>query len=120
MEAKPLDDIWYWFLTGEKRETFPKLFGILMDVEQFVYRWLPGRPRCLHCSVPLAGPGNFLLKPIGIKPSIMNPHICGFCEGGVLKDEGGAEIELTMLFADVRDSTPLAESTIDLHKNRLT
>jgi len=110
MEKKPYDDVWYWFLTGEKRETFPKFFGLAMDIERAIFNILPGRPRCIHCDMPLAGPGGLLLKPLGARVSTFNPHLCGWCESGVRKDEGGVEIELTMLFADVRDSTPLAES----------
>jgi len=110
MEKKPSDDVWYWFLTGEKRETFPILFGLVMDIEHAIFNVLPGRPRCIHCDMPLAGPGGLLLKPLGARVSTFNPHLCGWCEGGVRKDEGGVELELTMLFADVRDSTPLAES----------
>jgi adenylate cyclase len=39
----------------------------------------------------------------------MNPHLCNVCENFANKYQGGAEIELSMLFADVRGSTALAE-----------
>ncbi len=75
MEKRPYDDMWYWFLTGERRETFPKLFGMMMDIEQAIFNILPGRPRCMHCDMPLAGPGGLILKPLGarVRPLI---HIC--------------------------------------------
>lgn len=44
---------------------------------------------------------------IGRTPSSMNPSFCGLCLETA--PVGGAEIELTMLFADVRGSTTLAE-----------
>jgi adenylate cyclase len=39
-----------------------------------------------------------------------NPSICGFCFRQLEKAHGGAEIELSMLFADIRGSTGLAET----------
>src|SRR5262249_55990662 len=43
------------------------------------------------------------------KRSNKNPNVCNHCEQFALKNPGGAEIELSMLFADVRGSTSLAE-----------
>jgi adenylate cyclase len=40
----------------------------------------------------------------------MNPNICGVCERFAEKHPGGAEIPLSLLFADIRGSTALAES----------
>jgi len=40
----------------------------------------------------------------------MNPHLCNACESFAEDHQGGAEIELSLLFADVRGSTTLAES----------
>jgi adenylate cyclase len=42
-------------------------------------------------------------------PSTVNPHFCSVCENYARKHRGGAEVEFTMLFADIRGSTPLAE-----------
>ena len=42
-------------------------------------------------------------------PSNLNPQLCNVCEIFARQHQGGAEIELTMLFADVRGSTTLAE-----------
>jgi adenylate cyclase len=39
-----------------------------------------------------------------------NPSICGFCFKQLERGHGGAEIDLTLLFADIRGSTGLAES----------
>ena len=43
-------------------------------------------------------------------PWAKSPNICGFCFKQLEKSRGGAEIELSLLFADVRGSTGLAES----------
>ena len=47
---------------------------------------------------------------IGKGPSSLTPQLCNQCYGFTSQNLGGTEIELTMLFADVRGSTPLAAS----------
>jgi adenylate cyclase len=49
------------------------------------------------------------LRVRGLKPSEGNPNFCNNCEIFVRKHPGGAEVELTFLFADVRGSTAIAE-----------
>jgi len=46
---------------------------------------------------------------LGVHPSKMNPQLCNVCERFAEKHRGGAEIEASLLFADVRGSTGLAE-----------
>jgi adenylate cyclase len=43
-------------------------------------------------------------------PWAKNPSICGFCFKQLERGRGGAEILLTLLFADIRGSTGLGES----------
>jgi len=51
------------------------------------------------------------MRLIGKTPWERNPNVCGQCIRGLRKLEpGGAEVALTLLFADVRGSTALAES----------
>jgi adenylate cyclase len=72
---------------------------------------LPKDPRCKNCHAPFEGIGSQLVRLIyGKKPSKLNPRICNVCEEFAAKHQGGAEIELSLLFADVRGSTNLAES----------
>jgi len=47
---------------------------------------------------------------MGSEPSSFSPRLCITCEKSARTYGTGAEVELTMIFADVRDSTPLAES----------
>jgi adenylate cyclase len=54
-------------------------------------------------------PGSVLLKPFGFGPSRLNRRLCRACFRHIEKHPGGAEIELSFLFADVRGSTGLAE-----------
>jgi adenylate cyclase len=46
---------------------------------------------------------------MGKHPSNFNPNYCNICDEFARQNIGGVEIELTMLFADVRGSTTLAE-----------
>src|SRR4030067_3793207 len=45
----------------------------------------------------------------GRKPSTLNPRFCNVCEDFARKFPGGAQVEMSMLFADVRGSTALSE-----------
>jgi adenylate cyclase len=49
------------------------------------------------------------MKMLGKGPSRLTPQLCRQCQDFANQYLGGTEIELTMLFADVRGSTPLAE-----------
>lgn len=78
--------------------------------QRHLFRLLPGFPRCKNCYAPFKGPGSWVVRTLyGKRPSNMNPRMCNVCEEFARNFQGGAEIELTMLFADVRGSTALAE-----------
>lgn len=72
-----------------------------------LYGWLPSDPRCKLCAAPFKGWGGRLMRMIGRDQSKYNPRFCIPCEK--FEHPGGAEIPLSMLFADVRGSTTLAE-----------
>ncbi len=83
--------------------------------KEFRYRHmfglLPSNPRCRFCNAPFRGLGGRLMKVIFDKRrSNLNPVICDACEHFASEYQGGAEIELSLLFADVRGSTTLAEN----------
>jgi adenylate cyclase len=73
------------------------------------FKRIPSSPRCKTCASPFGGVGGPVMRLIGKSPWEKNPHFCKACYQGLQKNFGGAEIELTMLFADVRGSTGLAE-----------
>lgn len=76
-----------------------------------ILRLLPGSPRCKNCYAPFGGVGGVIVKLIFKKqPSSLNPRLCNVCERLARQHQGGAEVELSLLFADVRGSTSLAES----------
>jgi adenylate cyclase len=49
------------------------------------------------------------MRAIGYGPSRLNPRLCKWCIRAIHKQPGGAEIEISVLFADVRGSTAIAE-----------
>ena len=75
-----------------------------------LYRAIPSEPRCKLCDTPFGPPGN-VMRFIGFGPSRLNRRICSGCIHALQKRPGGAEVELSFLFADVRGSTALAERT---------
>jgi adenylate cyclase len=92
--------IWRDVLLGQSKglERTKKLVG-----------WIPAGPRCKLCEAPLKPPGSILLRPFGFGPTSLNRRLCRACFKQVDKMPGGAEVELSLLFADVRGSTGLAE-----------
>jgi len=73
-------------------------------------RRVPSDPRCKLCMAPFGGPGGAVLGRVGFGRFPANPAICTNCITGFRK-EGltGAEIPVSLLFADVRGSTGIAE-----------
>jgi adenylate cyclase len=79
--------------------------------QRHLCRLLPGSPRCKNCYAPFQGTGSIIVKTFyGKVPSNLNPQLCNICEQFAQQFQGGAEIELSLLFADVRGSTTLAET----------
>ncbi len=91
---------WRAVLMGEARG---------LTVTRRLVGWIPAGPRCKLCLAPLRPPGSLALKLVGFGPSRLNRRLCRACFRTVDKIPGGAEIELSLLFADVRGSTSLAE-----------
>jgi adenylate cyclase len=73
-----------------------------------VMRRLPSEPRCQLCQAPYGGIGGRIMRRVGFGPSRKNPRICNACfEKAPM---GGVEMEIGVLFADVRGFTSLVES----------
>lgn len=100
--GKSAGEFWRsWFETGDypgaKRQR--KLFGLI-----------PRSPRCKLCHAPFEGIGAPVARAFfGKRRSSMNPRFCTTCEDTVRKLEAGAEVHMSILFADVRGSTALSE-----------
>ena len=80
---------------------------------------LPAPPRCKLCNAPFRGFGGALMRAIAYGPSPLNRRLCKWCIRAVSKHPGGAEIEISVLFADVRGSTGLAEEMAPEEFSRL-
>jgi adenylate cyclase len=72
-----------------------------------VFRYLPSAPRCKVCNNPFGGPAGRILAAAGFSPSRKNPNLCSRCCDAL--PSGGAEVDIAVLFADVRGSTALGE-----------
>jgi adenylate cyclase len=99
MPTEPtVEEQWYKMLT--EGEPIPRHLYHLNGL-------LPSDPRCKLCAAPFKSWGGFLMHLLGRDQSRYNPRFCQKCQ--VFEHPGGAEIQLTMLFADVRGSTTIAE-----------
>ena len=75
-----------------------------------IFRRLPSNPRCRLCAAPFGGIGAPIMRALGKRPADNNPNLCSNCFTFVTSNHGGAEIEISLLFADIRGSTSLAET----------
>lgn len=94
------EEMWRALLTGEH----PTLRR-----GQRMHKLLPSSPRCKMCNAPFRAPCAVVMGFIGHRPSRMNPRFCSLCDDFARSHPGGAELELTLLFADICGSTTLAE-----------
>jgi len=101
-QSAQVEEIWRTYLTtGRFRKE---------ERQRHLFRRLPGSPRCKNCYAPFGGLGSSVVRTFyGKRPSNMNPRLCNTCEVFAREYQGGAEIELSLLFGDVRGSTTLAE-----------
>lgn len=99
--APPRDESKYWrdFLNGQR----------IARVSQAMMHSLPRAPRCKLCQAPFAGWGGAVVGAFGYRPIPGNARICNWCFKSLANHPGGAEIELSVLFADLRGSTTIAE-----------
>lgn len=94
------EQLWYQFLAEgvSIAQTVGKVFNAL-----------PSDPRCMFCHSPFGSYGGRLMRVIGRDQSREDPRFCNACIKIGQEHPGGAQVDLAMVFADVRGSTPLAE-----------
>ena len=61
------------------------------------------------CAAPFHGIGKVVTQVVMHGPSEKNPLMCNFCFSKLRGHTGGADVEISVMFADVRGSTGLAE-----------
>lgn len=99
-----------------QRESNPEwrdlLLGVSPEVTRMrrIFQHIPTDPRCKLCLSPYAGLGGFLVQKFGFGRYPRNPQLCNNCFKSAEKNPGGAELEISALFADIRGSTGMAES----------
>ena len=100
MDENPQEELWRSILSGEMKSVtrMRRVMGAI-----------PSDPRCKLCAAPFGRPGSALLRLTGFGPSRLNRRLCRMCIRSLEKKPGGAEVEVSLLFADVRGSTGLAE-----------
>ncbi len=92
---------WFWFTSNA--------FAVDKRLRRLM-RLLPADPRCRFCNAPFRGVGGSLVRvAFGKERSALNPRYCNLCEQASRQFPGGAEVPMSMLFADVRGSTALSE-----------
>ena len=104
-----VQEVWHAYLTTGQPPQYVNLPWFESHRLRPLARWLPASPRCRICQYPFAGVGGLLARvALGIVPSKMNPLLCNVCERFADDFRGGAEVEASLVFADVRGSTQLA------------
>src|SRR6266496_2606745 len=102
---------WFWFTTSAF-DTDKRL--------RRLFRMLPRDPRCKFCNAPFQGAGATIVRALFSKQrSALNPRFCNMCEVASRQFPGGAEVEMSMLFVDVRGSTALSETMSSTEFSRL-
>ncbi|MGE5250156.1 MAG: adenylate/guanylate cyclase domain-containing protein [Bacteroidota bacterium] len=92
---------WFWFSSNA--------FAVDKRLRR-IFRLLPRDPRCKFCNAPFEGVGGMLMRTLFRKErSALNPRFCNLCEQASREFPGGSEVEMSMLFVDVRGSTALSE-----------
>ncbi len=102
---------WFWFTTSA--------FDIDKRLRR-IFRMLPRDPRCKFCNAPFQGVGGAIVRALfGKQRSDLNPHFCNMCDEAMRQFPGGAEVEMSMLFADIRGSTALSEKMSPIEFSQL-
>jgi class 3 adenylate cyclase len=72
-------------------------------------RRLPSDPRCKMCSAPFGPPGGVISRLLRHGQRRDNPLLCNWCYGTLRKQPGGAEVDVSVLFADIVGFTSMSE-----------
>ncbi len=76
--------------------------------QHWLHRKLPTHPRCRLCMVPFKGIGGWFMRLKGKTRNSRNPNYCNACDSFMQAYPGGAEVEMSLLYVDIRQSTEYA------------
>ena len=114
-----VEEIWRHYLTtGDMPKDLGAPWFMSRRLKPLI-KHLPSDPRCRLCDLPFHGLGGLFTRSIGVTISTLNPHICNMCEEAIQQLNGGAEIETSLIFADIRGSTGIAEKLSPAEFSRL-
>lgn len=99
---KSEEEFWSSLLTGNKP-------GVPMYFMRDFFTLFKCERRCKVCNMPFDGISSMLFKFLWSGQSNLTPNFCKKCEDFAKRHLGGAEISMTMLFVDMRDSTETGE-----------
>lgn len=109
-----LQRMWHFRRTRSQRAPLPveEIWRIALEMgpareQRHVLGLIPASSRCKMCNAPFDGIAGIPFNILGSGRSSMNPQWCKGCMENT--PTGGAEVELSLLFADIRGSTTLAE-----------
>lgn len=94
------EDIWRELFSGG---------NALLDKGRVLFSAIPSDPRCMFCHSPFKGPGGRVMSMLGRGQAREDPRVCNSCVKNGQDHPGGAHVDLAVLFADMRGSTPTAE-----------
>jgi adenylate cyclase len=102
-EKRPtVDQMWHDWFEGDAFKSEKQMIHLM--------RLLPHDPRCKFCRAPFKGVGGVIVRVLfGKKQSALNPRFCNLCEDFANKNRGGHEVNMSMMFADIRGSTSLSK-----------
>lgn len=66
---------------------------------------LPAKPRCRLCLAPFKGLGGWIMRRKGKIRNSRNPNYCNDCDKLLEAFPGGADVEMSLLYVDIRNST---------------
>jgi len=101
-DKTPSEEWWHAILTGN----VPRM---PIREARHAFALLSGKARCKFCNAPFDGSWAPVMRVIGRGPSRLSSQFCHQCQVIATEHLGGTEIQLTVLFADVRGSTQLGE-----------
>ena len=97
----PMSARWLGILKGDSVMALPQRVG------RRLFSLVPAALRCKFCNAPFRGRYAGIFGKVGYTPSRKNPNICERCIERA--PEGGALVPVSVLFADVRGYTSIAE-----------
>jgi adenylate cyclase len=96
-----VEPMWSAILSGDK--------PVLQRGRRFFKLISPGvDDRCRICFAPFEGMAAPLARWMGRAQWHRNPHYCNLCEVSLREHRGGSELDVAVVFADVRGSTQLS------------